>query len=216
MALQSLPHTKQIYLSQRTAHPRFPKIFNRPGIEVVPTVESITESSVIFSNGQALTDINTIVFATGYFYTCPFLPETIHPKTDGYRVPGLYQHIFDMYNSDSIAFIGVANGTLSWTTWEKSAFLVALLWSGKIHLPPIEEQKKWEANRLAELPERYFHVFITPPHRVLYWADLNELAHEYFASGALDDELLREFPYEWMVSLTETLKIKEKRYGITS
>ena len=218
VALQSLPHAKHpIYVSQRTPHPRYPTVFVRPGIKVVPTIESITESTILLSDGEVLIDIDIIVFATGYFYTYPFLPEKIRPKTDGYRVPGLYQHIFDMYNLQSIAFIGVVNASLSWTTWEKSAFLVALYWSKKITLPPVEEQRKWEAKRLAGRESRWFHVLHPQPERVLYWAELNTLAYEYLESeGNVDDELLRDFSYDWTVSLLSAGEAKKKDYGIVA
>jgi Flavin-binding monooxygenase-like len=209
LSIHSLPYATKVYVSQRRPHPRHPTVFNRDGVTVVSTINHLTENEVHLDDGTIL-NVDTIVFATGYFYTYPFLNK-VRPPTDGKRVPGLYQHIFDMYNPN-IAFIGVANATLSWLAWEKAAFLVALLWAGKIHLPDIEEQKKWENSRLHL--GRHFHILKTPAERVIYFEDLNELAAEYLATDALDDELLRSYPYEWMLALVEGHRVKANFYGI--
>lgn len=222
VALQSLPHVQQpLYISQRTVHPRYPTVFIRTGITVVPTIESISESTINLSDGTKLTEIDTIVFATGYFYTYPFLSERIRPKTDGDRVPGLYLHTFDTYNLQSIAFIGVNNGSLSWMTWAKTAFVVALYWAGKIDLPPIEEQREWEAKRLAEKKNpRWFHILHPNSERVLFWSAFNGLASKYLELDVeADDTLLGAFPYEWMALLAPgsiTSVVKLKHYGIES
>ena len=199
VCIQSVPYAKgPVYVSQKTPHPRFPTVFSRPGVQVVTTISHFTEDSILFADGTTLTDVDTVVFATGYFYTYPFLSSKIRPPPvgGGHRVPGLYQHIFDIHNPETIAFVGVVNGSLAWHTWEKSAFLVALLWSGKIHLPPQEQQEEWESRRLAVTGDRMFHVLATTPERVLFWDELNELAAEYLHAERSDDLLLRSFPFE--------------------
>ncbi|KAK5045969.1 hypothetical protein LTR84_008755 [Exophiala bonariae] len=216
VTLQSLPHAKSpVYVSQRTPHPRFPTVFNRKGIEIVPTISHIDGNSIHLSNGAVLTDIDTIVFSTGYFYTYPFLNHIRPSAPSGQRVPGLYQHIFDIYNPN-IAFIGVATGTLAWLAWEKSAFLTALLWSGRIKLPPVEEQKKWEARRLVQTgpKDKMFHILAQPSDRVIYFDELNEIAGDYLNTEAPDDELLRSFPWDWIVSLGTGHARKAQFYGI--
>ncbi|KAF9767955.1 hypothetical protein IL306_014807 [Fusarium sp. DS 682] len=204
-----------IYSSQRKPHPRHPTIFEHHGAKVVSTIDKIDGKSIHLSDGTVLDDVDVIVFATGYFYTYPFLSK-IRPSqaSSGHRVPGLYQHIFDISKPDKIAFVGVVNGSLSWKTWEKSAFLVALLWSGKIKLPPVEEQKEWEQERLKEVGDTRFHVLPTQPDRVLFWDQLNEIAAEYLASGSLDDELLRGYPFEFLVELLRSKDYKLKHYGL--
>ncbi|KAL6229161.1 hypothetical protein BDW75DRAFT_245984 [Aspergillus navahoensis] len=215
VCLQSLPHaTGPIFLSQRTPHPRYPTVFARPGVEVVSTISHLTDDTIHLTDGRALSNVDTIVFATGYFYTYPFLsPKIRPPPVDGLRVPGLYQHIFDIHNPDSIAFVGVVNASLTWSTWEKSAFLVGLLWSGKIRLPPRDEQEAWERRRLAETSDRMFHILQYPHERVLFWDELNQLAAEYLQTPA-DDKLLRGFPFEWMTELMLSVVSKMRFYGI--
>ncbi|KAH7378865.1 thiol-specific monooxygenase [Cadophora sp. MPI-SDFR-AT-0126] len=216
VALQSLPHAKQpVYVSQQSPHPRYPTVFLRDGIKVVSTIESVSGSSITLSDGEKLDDIDVIVFATGYFYTYPFLTEKIRPKSDGYRVPGLYQHVFDMHNPQSIAFVGVVNASLCWETWEKAAFLVALFWTGKIALPPLEDQRVWEVKRAEGRESRAFHVLHPHSERVLHWTELNSLSTEYLESELnVDDELLRDYAFEWTVSLAAAGVEKSKFYGI--
>ncbi|KAK5043444.1 hypothetical protein LTR84_011980 [Exophiala bonariae] len=218
LTLQSLPYAKSpVYVSQRTPHPRFPTIFDRKGVEVVSTISHISGKEIHFSSGVVLTNIDTIVFSTGYFFTYPFLSQIRPSVLSGQRVPGLYQHIFDTYNPN-IAFIGVATGTLAWLAWEKSAFLTALLWSGRIRLPPIEEQKKWEARRLAQTgpKDKMFHILARPSERVIYFDELNEIAGEYLNTDTPDDELLRSFPWDWIVALGTSHARKAQFYGIAT
>ena len=185
-------------------------------MEVVTTISHLTTDTIHLSDGKALTDIDTIVFATGCSYNYPFLSSKIRqPPVDGYRIPGLYQHIFDIYNPESIAFNGVVEGSLSWLTWEKSAFLIALLWSGRIHLPPTEDQKAWEARRLAETGDRKFHVLAKDSDRVVYFEELNELAAEYLYTDAKDDILLRSFPFRWVLELLKSRDLLAKSFGVT-
>ncbi|KAF3358186.1 hypothetical protein VdG1_02963 [Verticillium dahliae VDG1] len=216
LVLQSLPHAKgDVHVSQRTPHPRYPTIFQRPGVKVVKTIDHFTEDEIHLVGGTVLRDIDHVVFATGYFYSFPFLANVRPPLgPGGHRVPGLYQHIFDIHNPNTIAFVGVVNASLTWLTWEKSAFLIALLWSGKIHLPSKEIQERWEQDRFEEKGERLFHILALPYERVLYFDEINELAAEYLSQEGADDTLLRGFPFEFISDLIAGRPGKLAHYGI--
>jgi Flavin-binding monooxygenase-like len=218
ICLQSIPYAKPpIYTSQRTPHLQFPTVFSRPGVEVVSIISHLTADTIHLIDGRVLTDIDTIVFATGYLGTYPFLSSNIRPPpVAGYRIPSLYRHIFDMHNPETIAFNGVADNSLSWLTWEKTAFLIALLWAGKIHLPPKEEMEAWESRRFAETGNRGFHLLVKASERVVYWDELNELAAEYLGEENTGDVLLRSFPFKWIVELLKSRQVQAKLYGITN
>lgn len=190
-------------------------MFARPGVKEVTTISRFDETTIHLDDGTILTDIDTVVFATGYFYTHPFLSH-VRPqeKTGGFRVPGLYQHIFDIHNPDTITFVGVANVTLTWLAWEKAAFLAALHWSGKLALPSKEEMLEWEARRLKDKGSKRFHAMDLPYERVAYFDELNELASEYVEDPKADDELLQCFPFEWVVELNGTRGWKLEKYGL--
>jgi hypothetical protein len=184
-------------------------------VEVVSTILQITSDTIYLSDGRSLTDVDTIVFATGYLYSYPFLTGIRSSPVNGYRVPSLYQHIFDIHNPGTIAFNGVANGLIPWVTWEKSAFLIGLLWSGKIHLPSKEDQEAWEAKRLAETGDRNFHVLAKTTDQVLFFDELNELAAEYLFTNSRDDALLRSFPFRWVLEILSSRDLQVKWYSKT-
>ncbi|KAH6670307.1 thiol-specific monooxygenase [Plectosphaerella plurivora] len=208
IVLQSLPHVRgDIYVSRKSDHPRYPAVFKRPGVKEVTTIARFEEDTIYLDDGTVVKDIDTVIFATGYFYTHPFL-SNVRPqeKTGGFRVPGLYQHIFDIHNPDAIAFVGVANVTLTWLAWEKAAFLAALHWSGKLTLPEKHTMLEWEARRLEDKGSKRFHAMDLPYERVAYFDELNELAN---------DVLLQCFPFEWVVELIGTRGWKLEKYGLT-
>ncbi|KAF5586097.1 thiol-specific monooxygenase [Fusarium subglutinans] len=120
-----------------------------------------------------------------------------------------------MHNPNTIAFVGVVNASLTWLTWEKSAFLVALYWSGKIQLPSREAQETWEVDRLAEKGKHLFHVLELPYERVLLFDKLNELAAEYLQQESADDTLLRGFPCEFILALIAGRPAKVRKYGLS-
>ncbi len=69
----------------------------------------------------------------------------------------VYQHIF--YTDDpSIAFVGLPFKVIPFRTWEGQAAIVARVWSGRLELPPKQEMKRWESDRIADRgAERKFH-----------------------------------------------------------
>ncbi|KAK5061598.1 hypothetical protein LTR84_008142 [Exophiala bonariae] len=168
-------------------------------------------------------DFDHLIVATGHhsgplaphFY--PFLSEVRPPSVSGYRVPALYQHIFDMHNPATIAFNGVPSGPIPWLTWEKSAFLIALLWSGKIKLPSREDQEAWETRRVAQTGDRKFHALEEIVDQVLYFDELNELAEDYLFTDNRDDLLLRSFPFSLVLEIINSKKFHAESYsGVTS
>jgi len=97
-----------LYVSQRTAHPRYPNVFNRPGIKVVASIDSIKADghTVVFSDGTTFSDIDTIIFSTGYHHSFPFTSSLNGAKSrDGSVIDGLFHHTFDIEN-DGIAYVG--------------------------------------------------------------------------------------------------------------
>ncbi|XP_014847685.1 PREDICTED: dimethylaniline monooxygenase [N-oxide-forming] 5-like isoform X2 [Poecilia mexicana] len=59
---------------------------------IKPNVKEICGSTVLFDDGSTVEKVDTIVFATGYNYGFPYLPNNVLYKS-GHRV-GLYKHVF--------------------------------------------------------------------------------------------------------------------------
>jgi Flavin-binding monooxygenase-like len=76
-----------------------PHIDNRSEIsEFDPETGRIT-----FADGSTAEDVDAVLFATGFEFSFPFLPDV---KPANRRIPGLYQHVFKIDNP-SLAFIGM-------------------------------------------------------------------------------------------------------------
>ncbi|KAF5586098.1 nadh:flavin oxidoreductase nadh oxidase [Fusarium subglutinans] len=59
IVLQSLSYVKgDIHVSQRTPHPRYPNVFNRPGVKLVTTIDHFTEDAVHLHDGSVLRGID--------------------------------------------------------------------------------------------------------------------------------------------------------------
>ncbi|KAH7378878.1 hypothetical protein BKA64DRAFT_765751 [Cadophora sp. MPI-SDFR-AT-0126] len=199
-------HTQDIPSTSLNVHPT---VFLHP--KVVPTISSISGFTTLLSDGSVLTDIDTIIFAAGYFYTYPFLSEKYcQRQTDtASRVCTNTSSIHTLYPASH------SSACQSWAAWEKCAFLVVLYWAEKITLRAVEEQRDWEAKRLAGKDPRRFHILHPHPERVFYWDELNTLAQEYLESeDNVGDELLRDFQFEWTVSLLVVGEAKKENYRI--
>ena len=95
-------------------------------------------------NGHVETDIDAIVFCTGYLYSYPFL-TSIHPRLidTGERVQTLYQHLFSI-DHPTLVFIGLPKPIVPFPTFESQAAVVARVWSTRLNLPSKLEMRKWE------------------------------------------------------------------------
>lgn len=93
--------------SLRKPNPLFTEAaFTHPGITVKPQIESFSHSGrITFSDGSSVDDVDVVLFATGYDFSVPFLPDL---KRVNKRIPGLYQHVFKTDNP-SLAFIGMVS-----------------------------------------------------------------------------------------------------------
>jgi hypothetical protein len=118
--------------------------FKHPNIVTKPSIASITTSSsertVHFIDGTSASDVDVIIFGTGYTWSLPFLP---HVEVRNNRVPGLYQHV--VYRKDpTLLFVGAVGAGLTFKIFEWQAVLAARILSGRALLPPLEEQQLWE------------------------------------------------------------------------
>ncbi|KAI1370374.1 hypothetical protein F4677DRAFT_364744 [Hypoxylon crocopeplum] len=118
--------------------------FKHPKIQEHPTISQVTGRTVHFTDGSSVADVDNIIFGTGYTWTLPFLPDV---KVINNRIPGLYQHV--VYQQDpSLVFVGAVNAGLTFKIFEWQAVLAARVLAGRANLPPVEEQQRWEAERI--------------------------------------------------------------------
>ncbi|KAL4783710.1 putative dimethylaniline monooxygenase [Aspergillus varians] len=125
--------------------------FNHCDIENHSQISSFDAETgaITFADGSVAHDVDVILFATGYDFSFPFLPQLGSVKQ---RIPGLYQHIFNIDNP-TLAFVGMVTGGFGIRIFEWQAVVAARVLAGRSPLPTDEEMKKWEKDRLEERGE---------------------------------------------------------------
>lgn len=151
--------------------------FKHPDIAAKPSISHITTSSsgrtVHFVDGTSVAGVDEIIFGTGYSWSLPFLPNI---SVRNNRVPGLYQHV--VYQQDpTLLFVGAVGAGLTFKVFEWQAVLAARVLSGRATLPPLEEQKRWEQERIAKKGDGPLFTLIFPDFKE-YFEKLRELAGE--------------------------------------
>ncbi|KAJ5780606.1 hypothetical protein N7457_005766 [Penicillium paradoxum] len=118
--------------------------FKHPSIQNHPSIERVSGRTVHLVNGGCITDVDYIIFGTGYSWTLPFLPAV--PVRNN-RVPELYQHV--VWQKDpTLLFVGAVAAGLTFKVFEWQSVLAARLLAGRATLPPLEEMQKWETERV--------------------------------------------------------------------
>ncbi|KAJ4363118.1 hypothetical protein N0V83_010238 [Neocucurbitaria cava] len=151
--------------------------FQHPGITPKPSISHISTSNgeriVHFVDGTSVADVDEIIFGTGYSWTLPFLPDV---KIRNNRVPALYQHV--VYQKDpSLLFVGAVGAGLTFKVFEWQAVLAARVLAGRATLPPLEEQQRWEEERIKKRGDGAQFILIFPDFED-YFETLRKLAGE--------------------------------------
>ena len=80
--------------------------FKHPHVAIKPPISHFHDDGRIdFSDGSSVFDVDIILFATGYDFSFPFLPD-VSARINNRRIRGLYQHVFDI-EDPTLAFIGM-------------------------------------------------------------------------------------------------------------
>ncbi|KAL8760699.1 MAG: hypothetical protein Q9184_003122 [Pyrenodesmia sp. 2 TL-2023] len=139
--------------SQRSAAPEF----QRPASwkKVMPEIAEFLSPlkaprAVSFADGKIESDIDAIVFCTGYYYSFPFLSSVQPPiSSTGERVDNIYKQLFSIPHP-TLAFIGLPYKIVPFRTYEGQAAVVARVWSNRLPLPSEREMRDWESQRISE------------------------------------------------------------------
>ncbi|KAL8639705.1 MAG: hypothetical protein Q9228_003289 [Teloschistes exilis] len=116
-------------------------------VEFLPP--SHARQAIRFADGQVVSDVEAIVFCTGYYYSFPFLSSLEPPLVvTGERVENTYEHLF-WTPHPSLAFVGLPYKIIPFRTCEGQAAVIARIWSGRLALPSESKMKTWEGTRIA-------------------------------------------------------------------
>ncbi|KAM0335106.1 hypothetical protein ACHAQA_000141 [Verticillium albo-atrum] len=168
-------------------------------LKLVPEItEFVPETrSVRFTNGDVESDVDAVVFCTGYFYSFPFLKELSPPViTDGSYARNLYEHV--LYIDDpTLAFIGIPQRIVPFPIAEAQTAWVARLWAARLPVPPTAEMRQWEAEALAESGEgKAIHTMLFPKD-VDYLNNLHEQSLSAAKVEGLENDGTGKLPPYW-------------------
>ncbi|ODA84095.1 hypothetical protein RJ55_02613 [Drechmeria coniospora] len=196
-------------LSVRT--PTSPDKLAHTGCEEVPEIAEFLpeQRAVRFKDGRVDTNIDAVVFCTGFLFSYPFLPD-LQPKliTNGQGVHGLYKHLISIRHP-TLVFPAPNMKSVPWQVSEAQAALVAAVWSNNLALPAREEMERW-SRELEEREGESLHVFATfgDGH---YINELHDLVATAEKTGKpaprWDDELF------WQRSVFSDAKLRFEKQG---
>ena len=124
---------------------------------------SAGDRAVRFKDSSIETNIDAVLFCTGYYYNFPFLPSLQRQLIDtGERVKHLYRQTF-FIDHPSLAFIGLPSKILPFRTFEGQAAAIARVWANRLALPSkIVMEQLEEQEVLKRGNGRGFHVLPVP------------------------------------------------------
>lgn len=175
------------------------------------TISILTEKSplpgiVKLKDGRILQGIHSVILATGYHMSYPFLPE-LHADnvrseaaddvtlvTDGQQTHNLHEDIF--YIPDpTLAFIGVPYHVATFSLFEFQAIALAAVYSGRTLLPSQDDMRTIYRTRLGTRGTgRFFHSLKNPGAEVAYVNALVELVNK----GLSRAEKMRGHSDKWL------------------
>lgn len=172
--------------------------FNHPNIQRQPSIERVSNRNVHLVNGQAITDVDHIIFSTGYSWTLPFLPAV--PVRNN-RVPELYQHVV-WQRDPTLLFIGAVAAGLTFKVFEWQSVLAARLLAGRATLPSLDAMRKWEADRIKARGDGVKFTLLFPDFED-YFETIRSLAGEGEEGKG---RKLPKFRREWVKSFLDGLE----------
>jgi hypothetical protein len=134
------------------------------GIEWKPVVkEYLPSGEIVFDDGSVLSDIDAVIYCTGYKASFPFWNTNANgaPLWDYThdRLVGNYLHTF-LTDFPTVGIVGIPR-TLTFRSFEYQAIALARVFSRRnaIPLPSREQQQHWEKERseLVSREKRRFH-----------------------------------------------------------
>lgn len=118
---------------------------------------------VEFEDGVVEHDIDAVLFATGYFYSLPFL-KNVAPAliTDGSHVHHTYEHLFYAPRA-TLSFLVLNQRVIPFPMAEVQSAVLARVYSGRLPLPPFAEMQQWEEDTIAKNGDgKNFHLLPFP------------------------------------------------------
>ncbi|KAK7429784.1 hypothetical protein QQZ08_003629 [Neonectria magnoliae] len=178
--------------------------FNHPKIQNYPSITHVTARTVHLKDGSSIEDVDHIIFGTGYSWSLPFLPAV---SVRNNRVPDLYQHIIWQHDP-TLLFVGAVQAGLTFKVFEWQAVYVARLLAGRGTLPPVEEMRRWEAERIRSRGDGAKFALIFPDFED-YFETIRKLAGD---STGDSGRKLPKFQREWFRAFLEGHELRKNMW----
>jgi dimethylaniline monooxygenase (N-oxide forming) len=162
-------------------------LFKSGFAEPVPAAKRVLGSkSVEMVDGRVLTDIDAIIFCTGYETGVPVpLPTEHNPYPVAGQPPHLYRNTFPIHPDpdirNSLAFLGHAIIPFpGFVLYELNAMCISQVWVGNSFLPSFSEMETWHQQRLRwwekllakqKMKGTTFYATMLPPVDHIKWLD---------------------------------------------
>ncbi|WVO12412.1 hypothetical protein L204_100011 [Cryptococcus depauperatus] len=119
--------------------------------------------AIRFADGREETEVDYIIFCTGYDYDYPFLSSLPgFEKGNGDGNIRTYQHIFHV-DYPTLAFIMLPLRAVAFPFAETQSAVVARVWSGRLQLPVHREMQNWIEKNMQERGRgKRFHMLSWP------------------------------------------------------
>ncbi|KAF2637373.1 thiol-specific monooxygenase [Massarina eburnea CBS 473.64] len=132
--------------------------------------------TVRFVDGHIESDIDSIIFCTGYQYSFPFLKGLNPPAiTTGERTKYTYQQIF-YFPQPTITFLTLPQRIIPFPVAEAQSAYIARVFSGRLTLPTFADMQAWEDGVVAEKGDGKFYHNLQFPQDAAYINMLHEIS----------------------------------------
>jgi hypothetical protein len=116
------------------------------GVERFPLISKVSsDGTIIFEDGRTWTPA-TIIFATGYSYSFPFLSNL---PLGPLGLPDLRLHVLST-TEPTLAFLGLPTKVIPFPLAEYQSELINAVWTGRIPFPGPEVDEGWLATMRAQ------------------------------------------------------------------
>ncbi|KAH7156376.1 hypothetical protein EDB81DRAFT_786848 [Dactylonectria macrodidyma] len=128
-------------------------------VEFLPATRGVR-----FANGRVESDIDAVIFCTGFHYSYPFLknvePSIVVPG--GGHAAHLWEHI--LYTADpTLAFLSVPQRIVPFPVSEAQSAVIGRIWSGRLAPPTRAEMEAWvEDQHRIKGEGKAIHVMTSP------------------------------------------------------
>ncbi|VVT57654.1 uncharacterized protein SAPINGB_P005803 [Magnusiomyces paraingens] len=196
ISLQVAEYAKNVYRS--IVSKSYMPYASNPRILDVPTISEYKPETkeIVLNESQdkdtypreypkVLTDVDVVLYCTGYLYTYPFLKTYMEPgnpdsvlQSTGERLHRVYENIF--YIPDpSLSFVGVPKQIIPFPLAELESAVIARVYSGRLALPSVEEmlEKEKETEEKVDGNSARFHSY-SFPHDVEHYRKLEQWVRE--------------------------------------